>query len=259
MDKIFIEAFLLCAFSYVKLSAMKSVEAIILAGGYGQRMREHTANQQKCLLKIDGQPAIQHVMNALIDAFGSINLIIVTGFQKEQVEKYVNAHKQPNMNVQYVYHTPGSPTWSLYADMRDRIRGVFLGAPGDVIALPEVYQKTLELFEKEQVDAAVALSPNLNEAPTHGVGKMQQTKLVELQTPPPKTFDPDHLRSMTIWASKATIFERFRIYEEAAGRSLTGVLQKALRDRGNLAGYKYMDPWIHLGTVEDLNKKLRAA
>lgn len=46
-------------------------------------MGEITKDRQKCLLPIDGKPILIHVIENLLEAFGSVDIKIAVGFKQE--------------------------------------------------------------------------------------------------------------------------------------------------------------------------------
>src|SRR5947209_5342987 len=134
---------------------MREIEAIVLAGGNGSRMKEFTSEQQKCLLPIEGRPVLGHIMQSLVEAFGSVDLKIGVAYKSESVKEYVDRNKPSNVSVTYVPHVPGTEGWGIYRDMRQHIRGNFVAMPGDIIALPEGYERAVRAFEENKTDAAM--------------------------------------------------------------------------------------------------------
>lgn len=68
----------------------KEQEVIILAGGQGSRLGELGRETQKCLLPIDGMPMLGHILDSLIDAFGSIDLKVAVSYKSDQVKRFVD-------------------------------------------------------------------------------------------------------------------------------------------------------------------------
>ena len=67
--------------------------AIILAAGYGNRMRPLTDNEHKTLLKINNITIIDNIIDSLIT--NSINkVVIVTGYRANELKKYLLCHSQ---------------------------------------------------------------------------------------------------------------------------------------------------------------------
>src|SRR5207245_212345 len=63
------------------------MKAVILAAGRGTRMGELTNEQPKPMLKVQGKPILEHILEGLVSA-GIREIFIVTGFRAEVIEDY---------------------------------------------------------------------------------------------------------------------------------------------------------------------------
>jgi len=63
------------------------MQAIILAGGLGTRMREETEFRPKPMVEIGGRPVLWHIMKNLSN-FGVSEFIIATGYKSEMIKEY---------------------------------------------------------------------------------------------------------------------------------------------------------------------------
>ena len=70
------------------MNTSREVSAVVLAGGRGARMGEATNEMQKCMLPVEGQPVLQHILDNVQLAFGSANIVIATGHQGASVREY---------------------------------------------------------------------------------------------------------------------------------------------------------------------------
>jgi len=62
------------------------VKALILAGGRGKRMDEHSAESNKCMLAYGGKPLIQHSLDHCV-RIAPEEVVIVVGYLAEQIVK----------------------------------------------------------------------------------------------------------------------------------------------------------------------------
>jgi NDP-sugar pyrophosphorylase family protein len=234
----------------------KEMEAIVLAGGYGSRMERYTRERQKCLLPVDGKPVLGHILEALVHAFGSVDVKIGVAYKSDQVVDWVNNNKPRKVSVTYVPHVPGTEGWGIYREMREHVEGPFVAMPGDIVALPDAFEQAALQFAENDVEASMTLSPALDTVDTHGVGRIENGQVVELQWPPAPDPDPGYQRDMTIWSSDKRFFELIEKYP-SRGKSIGHVFMGAVRDRLPIAGNSYDLPWIHLGYEEDLKKSMQ--
>ncbi|MDO5846492.1 MAG: sugar phosphate nucleotidyltransferase [Methanocorpusculum sp.] len=70
---------------------MSPVQALILAGGEGTRLRPLTKNRPKVLLPVGNKPILGYVLDAVVKA-GIRDITVVVGYQKEQVMKFLNTY-----------------------------------------------------------------------------------------------------------------------------------------------------------------------
>ncbi len=71
---------------------------VILAGGKGTRMREHTEYIPKPMVKIGGIPILKHLIN-YFDYFGKFNYFICTGYKEEVIIDFVENSDMDNVKV----------------------------------------------------------------------------------------------------------------------------------------------------------------
>ena len=87
--------------------------AIILAAGYGNRMRPLTDNEHKTLLKINDITIIDNIIDSLI--VNSVNnIVVVTGYRSEELKKYL-LDKYNNVNFQFVHNKDFKTTNNIFS------------------------------------------------------------------------------------------------------------------------------------------------
>jgi len=66
------------------------MQAIILAAGMGRRLGEYTADDTKCMLKVNGVRLIDRMLGQL-RRLGLSRIVIVTGYRGQRLRDYINA------------------------------------------------------------------------------------------------------------------------------------------------------------------------
>lgn len=84
------------------------MEAIILAAGYGTRLRPLTDRIPKALVEVDGVPILERVAVRLVDA-GAHRLVINTHHLGEQIEAFVRARDGFGVDVRFSRETGEAP------------------------------------------------------------------------------------------------------------------------------------------------------
>jgi glucose-1-phosphate cytidylyltransferase len=67
---------------------------VILCGGRGTRLQEHSAEVPKPLAEVGGRPIVWHVVNMYL-AHGFRRFLLLTGYRADQVEAFVAAEPWP--------------------------------------------------------------------------------------------------------------------------------------------------------------------
>jgi glucose-1-phosphate thymidylyltransferase len=103
------------------------MQAVILAAGEGKRVRPLTHSRPKALIPVANRPIIEYVIDALIKN-GIRDIIVVVGYRKEQVIRYLNSLSVP---VTVVFQDKQLGTAHALTCAKSKIKGDFLVLPGD--------------------------------------------------------------------------------------------------------------------------------
>ncbi len=89
------------------------MQAVILAAGMGRRLKEHTKDKTKCMVKVGGMTLIERGLR-ILDEESLSRIVIVTGYQAEGLKAHVDslALKTP---VVYVNNTEYENSSNLYS------------------------------------------------------------------------------------------------------------------------------------------------
>jgi glucose-1-phosphate cytidylyltransferase len=68
---------------------------VILCGGRGTRLQEHSAELPKPLVEIGGRPIVWHVLHMYL-AHGFRRFVLLTGYRSDQLEAFVEAETWPD-------------------------------------------------------------------------------------------------------------------------------------------------------------------
>ncbi|MBI2012168.1 NDP-sugar synthase [Candidatus Daviesbacteria bacterium] len=235
---------------------LHEAEALIMAGGYGKRMGEAARETQKCLLPIEEKAVLGHILESLVAAFGSVDVKIAVAYKASQVKEYVDKNKPNKITVTYVPDDTTKGICGAYLNMEEYTKGNYISLPGDVIAYPGAYERTLSLFETSKASIAMALSPRLEVIDTHAVARLRGIDVIEFLHPPPNTPLYPFLRDLNFYASDKRMFDFIRKFPTPPQGGISPVVRKAFEAQYPLIGERYTSPWIHLGYPNDLTKTL---
>lgn len=183
------------------------MKAMILAGGFGTRLRPLTNDVPKPMLPVNGMPILWYVINHL-KAYGFDEIIINVGYLKNSIIKYIQYDLHSSIPIQFIEEDSVSGSAGAISKAREFFNDEedFLVVNGDVICdfdLSELWRfhkqkqslATLSLFEKEEVDqfGVVILS--------------NDKKIQAFQEKPQKGLELSHLINAGIYAFNKKIFE----------------------------------------------------
>jgi UDP-N-acetylglucosamine diphosphorylase/glucosamine-1-phosphate N-acetyltransferase len=107
-------------------------QAIVLAGGEGQRLKPFTSLRPKVMLPIANKPILQYVIEALAQA-GLRSIILVVGYRREEIQDYFGSGKNFDVAIDYVVQETQIGTADALKQAKEVAASRFLVLPGDNI------------------------------------------------------------------------------------------------------------------------------
>ena len=89
------------------------MKAIILAAGYGNRMRPLTDSKHKTLLTVAGKTIIGRILDGLYDN-GITDIVVVTGYRREELVDYLSQN-YAHCSISYVHNERYRETNNIYS------------------------------------------------------------------------------------------------------------------------------------------------
>ncbi len=89
------------------------MKAIILAAGYGNRMRPMTDTHHKTMLKVAGKTIISRIIDGLVEN-GIKDIVIVTGYRADELTAYLD-NCYPQLSFQFVHNSKYRETNNIYS------------------------------------------------------------------------------------------------------------------------------------------------
>ena len=112
------------------------MKGIIIAAGYGSRLRPLTSNTPKSLVEIDGKSIITYPIDALVAA-GISDISIVVGYRANEITGYLKKH-YPSLNFSYNEDYDGDNAVSVLAAQSFIGDDPFVLAMGDHLISPSI-------------------------------------------------------------------------------------------------------------------------
>lgn len=218
---------------------------MVLAAGFGQRMRPLTDKMPKPLVPVAGKPLLDHVLDRLADA-GVTRAVVNVHYLAEQIERHLAARTKPRITI-------------------SDERGVLLDTGGGVIkALPLLgdapffhinsdtiwidgvqpnLSRLAEHFDAATMDGLLLLAPSAGSIGYDGRGDFTMASDGRLRARPERDVAP------FVYAGAAILSPRLFDNAPQNAFSLTTLFARAIAAR-RLHGLRLEGLWMHVGTPE---------
>jgi UDP-N-acetylglucosamine diphosphorylase / glucose-1-phosphate thymidylyltransferase / UDP-N-acetylgalactosamine diphosphorylase / glucosamine-1-phosphate N-acetyltransferase / galactosamine-1-phosphate N-acetyltransferase len=134
-------------------------KAVILAAGRGTRMKDLTQEIPKPMLKVQGNPILQHILEGLMSA-GLDQFCIITGFRADVVEGFFGDGSKFGCKIQYVRQVVQDGTGKAPELAKDFVGSdPFVLTYGDILVPPDTYKEMLARFTSGTLDGVITVTP----------------------------------------------------------------------------------------------------
>ena len=162
------------------------IDAIILAGGKGTRLRPLTFDIPKPLVKVNGKPLIEYALEEL-ERNGVENVYISLGYKAEKIMHYLDHRKKFGANIKYVLESKPLGTGGALRHAMERMHGYedVISVNGDTIFKAEL-DKMYEFHKKNKALITMG-SFRLDNVRGFGVIETEGSRIVRfIEKPDPK-------------------------------------------------------------------------
>jgi len=218
---------------------------MVLAAGFGERMRPLTERVPKPLVPVAGKPLIDHVLDRL--AAASVERAVVNvHYLADQIERHVAGRKAPRVTIsderETLLDTGGGVVKAL---------GALGGEPffhinSDTIWIDGVrpnLERLAEAFDADRMDALLLLAPTAESIGYTGRGDYGMAADGSLTRRAEREVAP------FVYAGAAVLAPRLFADAPKGAFSLTRLFDQA-GEAGRLRGLRLEGVWMHVGTPE---------
>jgi mannose-1-phosphate guanylyltransferase len=220
------------------------MEAIILAGGYGTRLRPLTYTRAKALLPIMNKPMIRYLIDSLPAQVDTI--ILAVNYRKDQIENYLQG---ANIGKELIINDEPKPlgTGGAVKFAEQHITGPFLVLNADVICSLNL-NDMIEFHKKKQAVCTISLWP-VQHVSEFGVVDIKKDGNVTGFVEKPKPVDaPSNLINAGAYYLQPEVLD----YLET-GRLVSmekEIFPQIISDTGRFFGYEFQGHWIDVGRIK---------
>jgi dTDP-glucose pyrophosphorylase len=143
--------------NFKHLKSYLPVDAVIMAGGLGQRLRPLTLDIPKPLLKVGSKPIIEHNIDRLA-MFGIDDFWISVKYLGEQIQNYFGNGASKNISIEYVWEDEPLGTIGAVSKIDNLSHDYILVTNSDLLTNIDYEQFFLE-FINQNADLAILTIP----------------------------------------------------------------------------------------------------
>jgi NDP-mannose synthase len=220
------------------------MQAIILAGGKGTRLKPYTMSFPKPLVPIGDYPILEIIIRQL-SHFGFDKITILTGHLAELIEAYFGNGERWGVNIEYVReHVPLNTAGGLR--LVENCDDHFLVMNGDILTTLN-YRNLFEMHIQKGVEATIACTIRESKIDFGVIEANEYGILMDYIEKPVQTY----LVSMGIY-----VFSKSSISFIGKGESIgmPDLFLRIKRSGANVYCYKSDCYWLDIGRYDDYEK-----
>ncbi len=220
------------------------MEAILLAGGFGTRLRPLTYTRAKPLLPVLNKPMISYLIDALPSEVDRV--ILAVNYRKEQIEEFF---KEYDCGREVIVNDEPEPlgTGGAVKFAEQYITGKFFVLNSDIISSINLHDM-LRFHEDKKAAATISLWPVENVA-EFGVAKVEDDGRITGFVEKPRPEDaPSNLINAGAYLLEPEVLD----YIET-GRLVSmekEIFPRIIEDTGRFYGYRFDGYWIDIGRMK---------
>ncbi len=217
------------------------VKAVVLAGGFGTRLRPLTNIIPKPLVPIAGIPLLQRIINTL--PAGVEEVIVAAGYRGHDIENYFLENSQRAPVVVVTEHKPLGTAGALW-NLRNMLDSTFVVLNGDVVnSLPVAEMRTFH--EEKGAIATISLWEVADPSPFGAVRLSDGSAIAEFREKPARGEAFSNLINAGTYIMEPGIFHHMSREDFSLEREVFPRLTS-----GSLYGYRFDGYWIDCGSRE---------
>lgn len=220
------------------------LQAVIMAGGKGTRLRPQTLHTPKPLLKIGGKPIIEYNIDRL-RAYGINNLTISINYLGDQLIDAFKDGAEKNMNISYIDEDQPLGTIGAVGQIQEFPNDYILVMNSDILSNIDLEQMFND-FYKSNADIIVATTSYKVDIP-YGIIETNGDQITGLKEKPTYTYYSNagiymFKKALVSFIPDNTIF------------NATDLLEKAIEQKLNVMHYNILGYWLDIGKPNDFEK-----
>ena len=219
----------------------------IMAGGFGKRLSPHTINCPKPMLRLNGKPILETIINNF-KSHGFSNFIISTHFLPEVIKDHFKDGSSMGVNINYVYEANPLGTGGALGLLPDSLPNQpIIMINGDILTNLD-YNKLLDYHNSNNSSATVVVRDYEHQVP-FGVIKSKDFKIKDIVEKPSYKY----FVNAGIYVLNPDLYNSVKKDEII---DMPDLLKKHLNLNGGVGMYPLHEYWTDIGSHDDFNQAI---
>lgn len=221
----------------------RALQAVVMAGGFGTRLRPLTENMPKPMLPVGGRPLIELIVHQLRHT-GVRKINITTHYQAEKIISHFGDGTEFGVDIEYVKEESPLGTGGALGLIK-RPDDPFLVINGDI--LTDIDFRAMHTYHIEhQARMTVAVRRYEVQVP-YGVVDCDGSRVVELKEKPQIGF----FVNAGIYLLEPDVYEHIPVGDQF---NMTDLIDTLLKDRQTVISFPVREYWLDIGQHADYER-----
>lgn len=219
------------------------VHALVMAGGFGTRMRPLTNNMPKPMLPVNGVPLLETIVTQLASA-GIVKVYISTHYLPNMIVNHFGNGSRFNLEIEYLHETEPMGTGGSLTLLKDKSTDILV-INGDIYTNLDLEHFCGYHFQK-QADISIATSLHLVSIP-FGVVESIGAKVLDIIEKPTSRF----LINSGIYVLSPSVL---MYLNEMKQFDITELIKQTINRDGAVYQFPMYERWTDIGQIEQYRK-----
>jgi dTDP-glucose pyrophosphorylase len=230
--------------NFREIKSYLPIDAVIMAGGRGERLRPLTDSIPKPLLKVGDKTILEHNLDRL-RTYGIDDFWITVRYLGEQIEAYFNNGYQKNINIQYVFEDVPLGTIGAVSKIKNFSHNYVIVTNSDLLTNID-YEHFFLDFLAQDADFSVVTIPYSVDIP-YAVLETNNGHVINFREKPTYTYYSNGgIYLMKREMLKYLPFEKFF--------NATDLMEKLIEKGYKVISYPLSGYWLDIGRHEEYEK-----
>lgn len=231
-------------YDFTRKYSILPVDAVLMAGGRGERLRPLTDKTPKPLLKVGNKPVIEHNIDKLA-YYGIENIRISVNYLKDQIIEHFKNQNRDDINIMFIEESSPLGTIGSLSLVEEFDNDTVLVMNSDLYTNIN-YEEFYLHFKKEKADLAIASIPYNVNVPYAILGQAEN-QISELREKPTYTF----YANAGIYLMKKELIKHIPVNKPF---NATDLIQALLDHSFKIVKYPIIGYWFDIGRYDDYQK-----